>query len=317
MAMKTKISDFTHLPGNNCITTAIRNILNFYGYRYREAMIFGLAEGIGFTFRIIAGLDNPYLGGAGSQMLESFCRNLHLDFQVTEFDTDQDAWEDLREHIDKQIPIICQVDLKHLPYFKSRTHFAGHRVIPVEYNDESIFLADTGFRKIRECPISCFIEARKSSYPPHEPRRKRWSIDHVSERPFVEETVTKALYNVYSKFERQEPGYDLEQIFQLKDHLQDYHDSRMLYQQIEKAGTGGGLSRRMFAEFLDQSAQAYSRTIYELASGLYEKSGQLWGEIAADAKVGDLNSAPAKLEEIYETEKHAIEVFSSYEAEEL
>lgn len=317
MTMKTKIENFTHLPGDNCITTAIRNILNFYGYRYREAMIFGLAEGIGFTFRIIEGQDNPYLGGAGSGMLESFCRNLRLDFQVTEFDADEDAWEDLREHIDKQIPIICQVDLKHLPYFKSKTHFAGHRVIPVGYDDDSVYLADTGYRKIRECPISCFSEARKSAYPPFEPRRRRWRIDHVSERPFVEETVTKALYNVYSKFERRDRGYDLEQVFELRDHLGDYKDPAMLYQQIEKAGTGGGLSRRMFAEFLDQSAQAYSRTIYELASGLYEKSANLWSEIATDAKKGILDAAPDKLQEIYDTEKHAIEVFSSYEAEDL
>ena len=91
----------------------------------------------------------------------------------------------------------------------------------------------------------------------------------------------------------------------------------MLYQQIEKAGTGGGLSRKMFAEFLDQSAQAYSRTIYELASGLYEKSATLWSKIATDAKEGKLDTAPIRLQEIYDTEKHAIEVFSSYEAEEL
>ncbi len=315
--MKSRIENFTHLPGNNCVTTAIRNILNFYGYRYREAMIFGLAEGIGFTFRRIEGLDYPYLGGSGSRMLDSFCRNLHLSFQVTEFDNDEVAWEDLREHIDKQIPIICQVDLKHLPYFKSRTHFAGHRVIPVGYDEENVFLADTGFRKIRECPISCFAEARKSAYPPYEPNRRRWRIEKVRERPFVEETVTKALYNVYSKFERQDPGYDLELIFELRDHLGDYKDPAMLYQQIEKAGTGGGLSRKMFAEFLDQSAQAYSRTIYELASGLYEKSATLWSEIATAAKEGSVKGAPEKLQEIYEIEKHAIEVFSSYEAEDL
>jgi hypothetical protein len=280
-------------------------------------MIFGLAEGIGFTFRLIEGLDNPYLGGSGSRMIESFCRNLRLGLQATEFDTDEDAWEDLREHIDKQIPIICQVDLKHLPYFKSNTHFAGHRVIPVGYDDEHVFIADTGFRKVRSCPISCFAEARKSAYPPHEPHRRRWRIDHVSERPFVEETVTKALYNVYSKFERQDPGNDLEQILVLREHLGDYKYPALLHQQIERAGTGGGLSRKMFAEFLDQSAQAYSRTIYELASGLYEKSARLWSEIASEAKEGEFHATPEMLREIYSTEKHAIEVFSSYEAEEL
>jgi hypothetical protein len=87
----------------------------------------------------------------------------------------------------------------------------------------------------------------------------------------------------------------------------------MLHQQIEKAGTGGGLARRMFADFLDQAGQIYSRPIYELAAALYEESAKLWSRIAADAQAGKLNGAAQRLEEIYKLENRAISIFSSFE----
>lgn len=317
MTTRKQIENFVHLPGNNCVTTAIRNIVNYYGFRYPEERIFGIAEGLGFHFRLIAGHDNPHLGGSGTGMVDSFCRNLHLALEVKEFDSDEDAWQDLVSHIDLQIPIIVQVDLLDLPYFDSRTHFAGHRVIPVGYDDANVFLADTGYLRIQTCPIAKFNAARSSAFPPFAHRRRRWRIERFTERPFVDEMITKALYNLYNKYENHAPGFNLLQIFDLRDHLKDYKDPAMLYQQIEKAGTGGGLSRKMFAAFLDQAGQIYARPIYELASGLYEQAAAMWTEIAAAAQSGALNGAAAKLEEIYQIESRAVSIFSAFEDEDL
>lgn len=317
MAKRNEIQNFVHLPGNNCITTAIRNILNFYGFRYPESRIYGLAEGMGFSFRRVEGLENPHLGGSGSGLVDSFCKNLHLTYDMAEFASDEDALEDLKTQIDNQMPCIVQVDLFHLPYFDSKTHFAGHRVIPIGYDDDSVFVADTGFLKIQQCPIEKFVEARRSQFPPFSHKRRRWLIEQFSERPFVDETITKSLYNVYRKFENHMHGYNLLQIFDLRDHIGDYKDKTVLYQQIEKAGTGGGLGRKMYADFLDQASQIYARSIYELSSALYEQSAALWREIAINARSGELNGTTEKLEKIYQLETRAIKIFSSFEAEDL
>ncbi len=317
MTMHKQIENFVHLPGNNCVTTALRNIVNHYGFRYPEQRVFGIAEGLGFHFRTIAGQENPHLGGAGSGMVESFCRNLHLAFEVKEFDSDEDAWRDLVSHIDLQIPVIVQVDLLHLPYFDSKTHFAGHRVVPVGYDDDNVFLADTGYLRIQKCPIEKFNAAHASEFPPFAHRRRRWRIERFEERPFVDEMITKALYNLYQKFENHAPSYNLLQIFDLRDHLKDYKNPAMLYQQIEKAGTGGGLSRKMFSEFLDQAGQIYARPIYELASGLYDQAARMWTQIAEHAKRGQLNGTAKTLEEIYQIESRAVSIFSAFEDEDL
>jgi hypothetical protein len=317
MQKHNEIRDFKHLPGRNCVTTAIRNIINHYGFRYQEPMIFGLSEGLGFQFRLIEGLDDPYLSGVAPGLLESFCRNLGLTFDVAQFESDEDAMADLQEHVDRQIPTIVQVDLYYLPYFESITHFAGHRLIPTGYDAEHIYVADTGYQQIQKCPRDKFTEARKSSFPPFVPGRRRIRIDQMTERPFVEEMITKALYNVSQRFLNHEAGCNLSQIFDLRDHLKDYRSPKTLYTQIEKAGTGGGLSRKLFADFLDQAAQMYSRTIYDLASANFSESAALWTQIAFEAKEGRLEGTGAILGKIHDLESRGIQLCSAFEADDL
>jgi hypothetical protein len=317
MAATGEIKGFVHLPGKNCLTTAIRNILNHYGYRFPEPMIFGLAEGLGFQFEIIPDLKNPHLGGTGKQLLQNFCTNLGLEYDLMAWEDSEEAMADLYEHIDRQIPVIVHVDLYYLPYFNSKMHFAGHRVLPVGYDEKKVYLADTGFTEIQECPLEDFVKARQSAYPPFNPYRRRVRLEKPAQKPFVEENVAKALFNLLSKFKYNAEGYNLNRIEQLKERLNDYDNPKQLYVQIEKAGTGGGLSRRLFAGFLDEAFQIYSRGIYGEASVLYEESADLWSKIASGAKSGDLSQAPELLDRIIEKEKRALVQLSRFEADDL
>jgi hypothetical protein len=318
MAMQNQIENYVHLPGQNCVTTAIRNVLNFYGFRFQEPMVLGLAEGLGFQFKRINGSPYPYLSGTGKGLIEAFCRNVHITIDDREFDNDQEALEDVKSHIDRQTPLIVQLDLFYLPYFESEIHFAGHRIVPVGYDDDFIYCSDTGFLTIQKCPIDKFIEARRSVYPPFVTQRRRTRIEKVTERPFVEEMVTKALYNLSHKIDNHLPGYNLLEILDLRDSLDLYKNyPDQLFIQIEKAGTGGGLARKMFADFLDLASQMYLRPIYELASAIFAESAEHWREIAVIAKKGSLEGIAPKLPRIYELESRAIKVFSSFESEDL
>jgi hypothetical protein len=317
MAATMMISGFKHLPGKNCLTTAIRNILNFQGFRFAESLVFGLAEGLGFQFEILPELDSPYLSGAGRSLLRNFCTNLDLTYDLLAWESDQEAMADLRRHIDAQIPTIVHVDLNYLPYFRSEMHFAGHRVVPVGYDETTVYLADTGFAEIQECAIDDFIKARSSPHPPYSPHRRRVRLEKPDRKPYVEESIPKALYNLLSKFRYNEPGYNLNRIEELKRHLHDYRRPRQLYIQIEKAGTGGGLSRRLFADFLDQAYQIYSRSIYGEASVMYEDAAALWRRLALEARQDELSSAGQLLDRILRLEREALETLSRFEAEDL
>lgn len=48
--MKHIINDFTTLGGKHCVTNALKQILNYYGYPVSEEFILGVASGISFTY---------------------------------------------------------------------------------------------------------------------------------------------------------------------------------------------------------------------------------------------------------------------------
>ena len=46
--MRVMVDGFEHRPGEHCASTALSNILAFHDLPLSEAMVFGLAGGLGF-----------------------------------------------------------------------------------------------------------------------------------------------------------------------------------------------------------------------------------------------------------------------------
>ncbi|MFH2056914.1 MAG: BtrH N-terminal domain-containing protein, partial [bacterium] len=280
-------------------------------------LIFGLCEGLGFQFERHEELASPFVGGTGRRLLQNFCGNLDLQFEILAFDDDDEAEADLLELIDSGVPAIVHVDLFYLPYFGSEMHFSGHRVIPVGYDEVNFYLADTGFPGIQSCPRAALAEARASAYPPYTPRRRRVVLSRPEAKPFVEESITRAVFNNLKKFREQAPGYRLDKLTEFADSLREYQKPRALYVQIEKAGTGGGLCRKLYSQFLDQAFQIYSRGVYEEAGRLFAESAALWRQIAIEARNGRLEEAPQAVQRISELEHRALDVLATFEADDL
>lgn len=279
--------------------------------------MFGICEGLGFQFEKHEKLATPFVGGTGRRLLQNLCGNLDLQFELMAFDNDDEAERDLLALIDAGIPAIVHVDLYYLPYFGSEMHFAGHRVIPVGYDDTSFYLADTGFAEIQSCPRTDFTTARASDYPPYAPHRRRVVLEKPESKPFVEESITRAVFNNLKKFREQAPGYRLDKISDFKQSLPKYRGSRALYVQIEKAGTGGGLCRKLYAQFLDQAFQIYSRGLYEDAGQLFADSAAAWRQLAINARNDRFEDATDVVEQILQLETRALNILATFEADDL
>jgi len=65
----TMVPGFTHLPGNHCGSTALRNLLAFHGTQISEEMAFGLGAGACF-FYIQADEQSPsrFTNGRAQQL---------------------------------------------------------------------------------------------------------------------------------------------------------------------------------------------------------------------------------------------------------
>ena len=79
------IEKFPHLEGLHCESTTLRDHVNFLGYPYSEAMMFGLDATIGFAYW---GIDPGFpLGGKGSGFHKNSlaCRLLGIEIHFSTF----------------------------------------------------------------------------------------------------------------------------------------------------------------------------------------------------------------------------------------
>jgi hypothetical protein len=57
------VKNFKHYPGVHCESSALRNVLAYHGFKFSEPMIFGLGEGLGFTYWKSNQMPFPLIGG--------------------------------------------------------------------------------------------------------------------------------------------------------------------------------------------------------------------------------------------------------------
>ena len=78
--MKKIIENFQPLGGKHCITSSLRQIFNFYGYPLSEEMLFGIGEGLDFTYINLA--HSPMVSGRSKVLeLENVLSN-HLGIEI-------------------------------------------------------------------------------------------------------------------------------------------------------------------------------------------------------------------------------------------
>lgn len=160
--MKVLVEDYPHRRGEHCASTAIRNVLDFHGVELSEPMILGLSSGLGFFYIRSDQWSPPRLfHGRTTSLEEDFCRNTGVSFSQRSTDDDPSAWRDLRAQIDSGRPALISTDTFYLGYHNTTSHFPGHRVVVVGY-DEAAGLAYMADRKFDDYQVCSLDELRRS-----------------------------------------------------------------------------------------------------------------------------------------------------------
>src|SRR5690554_946627 len=120
-----KVKNFQKYGGLHCESTTTGSLLKQSGIDLSEAMVFGLGEGINFIFWKISIMSLPFIGGRSKQftLTTKLCENLGLDLDVRETSSKKKAWTNVKENLDKGIPVGLQLDCFHLEYFSVPFHF--------------------------------------------------------------------------------------------------------------------------------------------------------------------------------------------------
>lgn len=108
--MKT-LQGFNHRPGIFCITSAIRDIVEFNNHqKFDEDFIFGLSSGMFFAYTSIPKFS-AIAGAAGDLVTENFCANITAK-KIDEYSQDDEHdWEQLKYFVDNNLPVIVESNI--------------------------------------------------------------------------------------------------------------------------------------------------------------------------------------------------------------
>jgi uncharacterized protein DUF4872/butirosin biosynthesis protein H-like len=292
--MKKIINDWVHIPGLHCGSTALRDVVTYYGYNFSEAMCFGLGGGLGFFYAKGENLSPSriiHLRGPG---MEPNFFSLIDKPTSWKYESDQEeAFQTLRDWINRDVPVLIQTDIYYLDYYKSSTHFPGH-IVPVwGYDDETetVFLSDTSFEGLQTVLYEDFKKGRASKALPFPLENNWFEVNLKKPIPPLSEIIPEAIRrnaSLMTEGVRSSRGESSIRMIKLwADELQAWIETpdwkwcaRFAYQVIEKRGTGGGGFRWIYRDFLRESEEIIPALKEFKLSERMDIIGRKWSEMS-------------------------------------
>lgn len=307
-----------HFAGNIPATTALHNVLTRAGVvdphtrrPFTEAMLFGIAGGIGagmFTFLYEkADFASFFVAGRHSWMddeayVQAACKRLGVETVVKESSGAKPGEKHLRELLAEHGACIAWVDAAGLPHRAMPAHFGGggYHVITVYGIDDKSSTALIG--DMTDEPISIPLADLAAARQ----RIKKFKNRLLAVKPGktsadLSALVQGGLQSCVSGLTKQKmKNFTLDSFKQWADRLHGSKDKESweriftpgkrlwqglvsIYDFIEHYGTGGGLCRSIFADFLSEAGDALKDAKLGELAKRYEELGHGWTELAKAA----------------------------------
>lgn len=309
--MKKIIERFEPLGGAHCITNALKQLFQYYGFPLSEAMLFGLGEGLDFTYIRLAG--SPLVSGR-SKILEFeqvLARNLGLSIRFKAGKNDQTVFEAAKKMIDADMPVFIYADMPYLPYLSlaGSGHFGGHAVVLFGYDDEqrAFYVSDrdsshqpvrtpggpiaqdhhlVSYEQLQNARASAFrpfpannkyiSEISFSGYRGADPRAILAAVSGVCAKMLAPPAKLKGISGI-GKFARELPKWAA-----LGDEALARACTANYFQISGDGGTGGGIFRRLYGSFLLEAAPLLNSRIFRETGTGFTGVSALWDGIAED-----------------------------------
>ncbi|HKA14382.1 MAG TPA: BtrH N-terminal domain-containing protein [Myxococcota bacterium] len=266
--MAVLVESYRHRTGEHCASTAMRNLLAYHGTDLSEAMVFGLASGLGFFyFANDAVSPTRMFHGRTPTFEENLAASTGVALALRAENDDARAERELCERLDAGVPVLLATDTYYLGYHHTTSHFPGHTCVAVGYDPArgAVWIAD---RKFPELQICSFGELRRARNAPDYPIRCANRCGDCAagarlERPF-EQAVASALRHAAREMLAPAPGMPggipamrhLASDFPSWSALADWSwAARFGYQIIVKRGAAGSFFRSLYADFLREAAR--------------------------------------------------------------
>lgn len=276
MSRSTLIQDYPHQMGGHCGSGAMRDLLHWQGLGWDgapdEGLVFALGGALGLSYLRSSDLTPPlYLVGRGADFEIDLPRRLGGQVEVLTTDDPEEGWSWVRDEIDAGRPSLVWGDIAELPYLRVKLQMSRHDIVAIGYDEAKgiAYVVDNDRAEVQEVPLDAFARARSSTSFPQPTRHCTYRIAWPSELPDLGGAAAEAFrQSADSMRHPSQPGIidltadssgaeglaaaallaaDVEKWADLPaDEVEILLFSLSAF--VEKAGTGGGLFRRLLAE---------------------------------------------------------------------
>ena len=302
------IKNFTPRGGKHCITNSLKQVFEFYGYPLSEEMLFGIGEGLDFTYINLA--DAPMVSGRVKvgEFEDTLSKRLGVSIRVRQGKDYSKVFNKAKEMIDADNPVLVYVDMPYMDYLgmNKNSHFGGHSVVLFGYDDEkeSFYVSE---RDNSDYPIRTpkgkicddyhlvsyaqMQKARGSNHRPFPANNKYLEFDFSGYQGISEDNLAAAILSTcdrmlnppaklkgvtgIEKFSKEVIKWNKFNIEKLKRAgVTNY------FQISADGGTGGGIFRKMFGGFLTEAAQLVKNAVVEEIGRKFIELSAAWDAIA-------------------------------------
>lgn len=315
--------------GVHCETTTNGTLLKQLGIELSEPMLFGLGEGLGFIFWKMKSMEMPFIGGRckPDALTIQLAQNIRLRLSVWESSSIKKSEEALLDCLNKEKAVGVKLDCYYLEYFRNAPHFAAHYVAMYGYDEHEVFLIDTQAQGTHvKTSWESFRKARAAKGPMSS-KNLFYTLDKNCDPLDIVKAAKQALQRNAISFLHppiQNIGFrgiaSMEKSFlQWTRNSENAYDTfGTLAMMMEKAGTGGGLFRKLYRDFLMECDSYMHHSKLTKAIQLFDQSAHAWTNFAIHLeKIGisrsekQLQDTLGILPEIAAIEKEAMELVLS------
>lgn len=256
--MRRLVQGFSHRPGLHCGSTALADALRTVGVDLSEELALGLGAGLTFLALESPGFSptRSFLGRSVSYE-HDLCARLGVPFLESIRPSFDEAWGAIVAEIEAGRPVLALTDLRYLPYYATKTHFNGHRLVIAGYDEAHAYVADTHFPGLQAVPLADLRAAMESDAPPLVTTDCFFGTLRPPTAPVDPVRLVPDAIRANARHMREEGLPALESFAASVGAWSEAPDAawcaRFAGQVIEKRGNGGGLFRAMYARFLDQA----------------------------------------------------------------
>lgn len=309
--MKKIVKGFKPLSGKHCNTSSIQQIFHYFGCKLSEEMIFGLAAGLNFVYFEFKFSPTPFIGGR-TKLLEfddNLVESLGVKIETKKTSSIKKAYGELVKLISDGIPVMVYLDMAELSYLglPPGYHFGGHSIVVFGIDEENkvayISDRDKEGHKItlndKEVPAGYHVipldeleKARNSKFKPFPPENKWVTFDFKNIKKINNDMLQKAIQkNIHSMLNPPINNFGLKGIrlfsqeiikkwkkFDLEKLKAAALNSFIMINKV--GGTGGGIFRKMYGDFLIESSIIMEdKRVEEIGKDL-KKIGSDWDRVA-------------------------------------